>query len=411
MRTPTSNNLSEIDVTATLERFTEPVVNRLIAYYETNITPIMLWLDSDQNGYRRFIVPLAASQPILRLAILVTAAKHATFDVGVDEDLLRSTSETAVIMITQRLTQLTQQDSDTEIRYDVDAADIEAIIAAVLVLSDYSLLRSNLSVAQFHREAVRTLIRTLMCTTSAKTELFRFLKDEAAGYDVLACTSLFEADRIKDAILPDAHSSMFGHFLRIVHAVTICSLGHCNHDYDTGGGDGGGGDSDGDLKHCPSSKMELENDFEAARGSTLLLAGPILQSQSETLRHDFIRLVAAYHHAGILYAYKRLPFFQMEETAHYHYVRLFEALEHMREIRVLLSSLTWPLFIAGICSVDDTERMNMVDNWCQLLATDTRYEHYNLLRRYLRELRDNPHLEWIPLAKQYESHGHPVVAI
>lgn len=381
---------------ATLERFTEPVVRRLLDHYETTIAPMMVFLDSERNGYRRLIVPLAASQPILRLAILVVAAKHATFDAGVDEEFLRSAMEITVMMITQRVTQLTNQDPNTGSRYDVDAADIEAIIAAVLVLSDYWLLRSNLSIAQFHREALRTLIRALICTASADKELFCFLKDEAAAYDVLACTTLFQVDRIENAILPEAHASMFGDFLRIIHAITIRSLRHR--------------DAEG-LETCPNSITELENDFEAARGSTLLLAGPLIESRSETLKHDFVCLVAAYHHAGLLYAYKRLPFIEVEFNARYHYIRLFEALEHIREIRVHLSSLTWPLFIAGICSGDDAERMLKIDGWCQLLATDTRYEHYNLLREFLRELYASPQHDWIVLARRYESQGHPVVAI
>ena len=399
-----TNELSGIDITATLGRFTEPVVERLLNHYKTKITPMMVWLDSDDNGYRRLLMPLAASQPILKLAILVTAAKHATFDVGVDEDLLTSATETAVKMITQRLTQLTEQDPQAETQYQVDAADIEAVIAAVLVLSDYSLLRSNLSVAQFHREAIRTLIRTLMCSTSADTEMFIFLKDEAAGYDVIACTSLFEVDRILNAILPSAQSNVFGHILRVIHAITMCSIRHCNGDRAADGDDDG-------LKSCPTSITELENEFEAAQGSTLLLAGPIVQSQSATLRHDFVCLVAAYRHAGLLYAHKRLPFIEMEQSAKYHYVRLFDALEHIKEIRALLSSLTWPLFIAGICCGDDAERMHKVDNLCQLLAADTRYEHYNLMRTFLCELHESPHRDWILLARQYESRGHPVVAI
>lgn len=376
----------------------------------------MPWIDSPHNGYRRLILPLAESQPILRLAILATAARHAAFDTGVDEDLLRSASETAVMMITLRLTQLTMQDPGATIKYDVDPTDIQAIVAAVLVLSDYSLLRSNLYVAQFHREGIRTLLNTLVCTstTSSNTEMFVFLQDESAAYDVLACTTLFETDRVRNAVLPSAQNSIFAHFLRIIHAITMRSLrsNDDSNDHEDEGGTEGEKYDDDDLRDCPTSMTELENAFEAARGSTLLSAGRLLETTSDTFRHDFVCLVAAYHHAGLLYAHKRLPCIGMEQSARcYHLARLFDALEHIQEIRVVLSSLPWPLFIAGICSGDDVDRMQKVDNWCQLLVTDTRYEHYNLLTEFLRQLHHSPQHDWISLAKQYERQHQAIVAI
>lgn len=401
-----ANELSENTVIATLERFTAPVVKYLLQYYETEITPIMTWIDSPHNGYRRLVIPLAESHPILKLAILATAARHAAFDTAVDEDLLRSASEIAVMTITLRLTQLTEQDPDTTIQYDVDPTGIQAIIAAVLVLSDYSLLRSDLHVAQFHREGMRTLLNTLQFTVSGDTEIFDFLQDEVAAYDVLACTSLFDVAHVRNAILPSKLNSIFAQFLRIIHTITICSLQQS--DGDDYGGEGGVDN----LKDYPTSITELENDFEAARGSTLLSAGPLLETASEVLRHDFVLLVTAYHHAGILYAYKRLPCIEMEQGRfNYHFVRLFDALEHLQEIRVVLSSLTWPLFIAGICSGNDADRMQKVDRWCQLLVQDTRYEHYNLLANFLREFYHSFEQDWIVLAKQYESQHHPIVAI
>lgn len=408
-----ATELPEADVMATLERFTEPVIARLLHYYETEITPIMPWIDTPHNGYRRLILPLAESQPILKLAILATAARHATPGSSVDEDLLRSASETAVTMITLRLTQLTMQDPGTTVEYDVDPTDVQAIIAAVLVLSDYSLLRSNLYVAQFHREGIRTLLNTLVCTTNRNTELFGFLQDEAAAYDVLACTSLFEIDRVRNAVMPSAQNGIFAHFLRVIHAITMRSF---RPNANSRGPDGEGGtegeEDDADLSDCPTSMTELENAFEAARGSTLLSAGPLLETSTDTLRHDFVCLVAAYHHAGLLYAYKRLPCIVMEESARcYHLARLFDALEHIQEIRVVLSSLTWPLFIAGICCGDDADRGQKVENWCQLLATDTRYEHYNMLTEFLRQLHHSSQHDWITLAKQYERQHHPIVAI
>lgn len=362
----------------------------------------MTWIDSPLNGWRLFILPLAASQPILQLSILASAAAHAPFSTGVDEELLLSASETAVTMITSRLTQLNKQDPYDGFQYDIKSIEILAIIAAVLVLSDYALIRSDLSVAQFHREGIRTLLNTLPCTSSHETEILFFLKDEAAAYDVLACTFLFDIHRIRNAILPSTQGGVFAHFLCIIHRISIHSLQSS----------GSGRTDDCDPKECPSSITELENQFEAARGATLLSAGPLLESVSDTLKGDFIFLVAAYHHAGLLYAHKRFVSIKMEQKTHdYHLERLFYALECINDISTVLGGLTWPLFIAGICSSTVTDQMQKVDSWCQLLATHTRYEHYKQLTKFLRELHHRPQDDWIVLAKQYESQGEPIAPI
>ena len=408
----TQTDIPSPDVIATLERFTEPVVRSLISYYDTYITPLMPWIDSPHNGYRCLVLPLAESQPILKLAILATAARHAAFDTGADEALLSSASETAVAMITLRLNQLTVQDIGPKIQYDVDPEDVQAIVAAVLVLSDYSLLRCNLDIAQFHREGIRTLLSTLTCTGSRDTELLVFLQNEAAAYDVLACTTLFDIDRVRNAVSPNAHVGIFTDFLRIIHGITMRSFQRGGNGHVTDNQLGVNEADNDDLIGYRSSITELENSFEAARGSTLLSAGSLLQTATDTLRHDFVCLVAAYHHAGLLYAHKRVPGIGMKQSAQsYHLTRLFEILEDIREIQVVLSSLTWPFFIAGICSGDDVSRIQKVDDMCQLLVTDTRYEHYNLLTEFLRQLHHDPQHDWMGLAREYERQHHPIVAI
>lgn len=406
---------------AALERFTQPVVNQLLDYYDASIAPMMVWLDSDQNGYRRLVLPLAVSQPILKLAILVTAARHTPFDVGIDDETLRSASETTVMMITQCLTQLTQQDPDAA---TARSENMEAIIAAVLVLSDYSLLRSNLSVAQFHREAVRTLVRTLDHTPRADTERFAFLRDDAAGYDVLACTTLFGATHIVDALLPRTSSNMLAPLLRLIHAATVHSLGIFDREHEVGGHNRSmgyhdaapgirGSGHDGMTSRYFSSMSELENAFEAAHGLTLLSADPRIQSQPDRLRHNFVCLAAAYRHAGVLYACRRIPTLSDQENrARFHLSRLFDILQDLQDTRAILPSLTWLLFVAGICCAgQNSARMSQIVELCQLLAEDSRYEHYKVLRKFLSELHESQDNDWIRLAREYEKDGWPVVPV
>jgi hypothetical protein len=418
---PEGSELAGSDIVAALERFTPPVVNQLLDYYDTRIAPMMAWLDSDQNGYRRLVLPMAASQPILKLAILVTAAKHTPFDVGIDDETLRSASETTVMMITKCLTQLTQQEADAAIAC---SENIEVIIAAVLVLSDYSLLRSNLSVAQFHREAVRTLVRTLDYTPRAESELFAFLRDDAAGYDVLACTTLSGPTHILDALLPRTSSNMLAPLLRLIHAATVYSLGIFDREHEGGGhnpsmryhdaaAEIGGSGHDGVKTQHFSSMSELENAFEATHGTTLLSADPRIQAQPERLRYNFVCLTAAYRHAGILYACRRIPSLSDQENrARFHLSRLFDILQDLQDTGAILPSLTWLLFVAGICCAgQNSDRMSQIVRLCQLLAEDSRYEHYKVLRKFLAELHESRDNDWIRLAREFEKDGSPVVPV
>lgn len=364
-------------------------------HYATTIAPMMVWLDSEKNEYRRLIMPLAATQPVLKLAILVISAAHAPSESGVDEDLIKSACQTAIKMITERVRLLTDQSAGDDMPLDGDVEDIEAILAAALVLSNHSLLKSYLSLAQFHRQAVRVLIKTLMFTRTSRNEIFVFLKNQAAGYDVLACTTLFHVDHIQHAVLPEADRSLFGNFLRIIHAITIWPLQQVSED----------------SSFRFTSVMELENHFELARGSTLLLAGSLLESRTEIFKHDFIQLVTLYHHAGILYAYKRLDIFTFDENARYHSTKLFEALDRIKDIPIFLVNLPWPVFIAGICSWDNAERRSKISNLCQILSANTRFEHYNIIEIFLRELWESPHHDWALLARERERRGEPIVAV
>ena len=62
---------------------------------------------------------------------------------------------------------------DSHSHFDNDAGTSEAVLATTLVLSNHSLLESNPSLALFHLQAARVLIKTLTSGGTAVDKLFR----------------------------------------------------------------------------------------------------------------------------------------------------------------------------------------------------------------------------------------------
>ena len=372
----------------------QSMTKRLLQYYSTNIAPLMVWLDSDQNEYKRLVIPLAEEDTILRLAVLAISAAHMPREEGLGVALSQSIGETAILMITQRVRQMTQFHLDNP-PIDSNGGSAEGILAAMLILSNNSLLKSELSHAQSHRQAARILMESLALRRSPNDELALFLRNQLAIYDVLACTTLFNYEHIKDAILPqpDPTDVLFGDFLNILHRVTVLSL---------------------DEKE-PVSQQQLEVlevEFELASGSTLLAAGPLTHTMTRSSRQDFIRLTHAYHHAGILYAYKRLC--ASPEILHIvrdHTEKLFLVLERIEDMNSALHNLAWPLFVAGTCCYGDEKRMEMINSLCQTLSSSTRFEHYANISTFLQELWQSSNPDWTLLASQWESKGTPIIAV
>ncbi|OAP60512.1 hypothetical protein AYL99_05514 [Fonsecaea erecta] len=303
----------------------------------------------------------------------------------------QSTGEATIMMITERVRQMTVCNMlDTPI--DVNGGVTAGVLAAMLILSNHSLLRSELSHAQSHRQAARILMNSLALKRPPNDDLTIFLKNQLAIYDVLACTTLFNYEHIQGAILP--HLSQqdvpFGDFLKILHSVTVMSL----HE-----------------KHAKPAE-NLEDEFKLANGSTLLAAGTLTQTLTMPSKRDFIRLVQAYHHAGILYAYTRLS--TPDDYARamlVHTDELFSVLDQFEDINASLHNLAWPLFIAGASCWGDEKRMGIISGLCQTLSTNTRFEHYTNISIFLQELWQGSNSDWTLLARQWEEKGTPIIAV
>ncbi|ETI21503.1 hypothetical protein G647_07850 [Cladophialophora carrionii CBS 160.54] len=377
---------------ALAQQLSPSTAKHLLQYYADNIAPLMVWLDSDQNEYKRLVIPLAEKDTVLRLAVLAISAAHMPDGDGLAPGFSHATGEAAIHMITERVRHVTQRNLEDP-ETDVGGGIAAEILAAMLILSNHCLLQSASAQAHFHRRAARILIRSLELKQPSGDELTFFLKNQMAIYDVLACTTLFNYDHIQHAILPsmERQDVLFGDFLHLLHRVTLMSLD----------------------KSKPARPPEnLEEEFELSSGSTLVASGPLAQTLTRSARQDFIRLVLAYQYAGMLFACKRLSMsLENGQIVDVYTNKLFRVFDQFEDISASLHNLAWPLLIAGICCCGDEQRMNIISSFCQRLSANTRFEHYAELLTFLQELWQSGHSDWTLLAREWERKGTPVIAV
>lgn len=369
------------------------VSRQLLEFYSSDIAPLMVWLDSTQNEYKRLVIPLAETQQVLRLAIMAIAAGRAPHAFDVDDGFSRRAYENALRLITERVREMTDLEfrdhSPTDAR--TTASTNEATLAAMLILSNHSLLGAEISQAQLHRHAVRILIKAIAYTGTSDEELFDFLQNQAAIHDVLVCTTIFDPEYISQATLPiSKHGEvMFGRFLCYVHDITTLSIT--------------------DREH--PSIGELEDGFELACSSTIMAAAAVRARSGRPITDDFTRIVRIYHHAGVLFGCKRLRISNEALHEEYHTSSLFRLFDQFEDLGTSLYNLAWPILIAGICSWPNIERIRLVRFLTKVMLEKTEFWYYSRIAAFHEELWESSNPDWMRLAADWERRGLQIIAV
>lgn len=377
---------------------THELMNELLEYYAAEIAPFNVWIHSRQNGYSRLVIPLAKTQPVLRLAIMGIAAAHRPCQSAAETGFSQSACQNALSLITEEIRKMVSMNSEEiHSHFDNGAESSEAVLAATLVLSNHSLLESNPSLALFHLQAARVLIKTLTSRRTADDDLFVFLQNQVAGLDVLACTTLFNYSYIQDAVLPETGQApvLFGSYLNIIHDITVRSFQ----------------ERSDKSKGCRFSGPNLEDEFELARGASLMAAGQLTELSSSSYRRDFTRLVQSFHHAGLLYACKRIHITDADQIEKYHVSKLFRLFEQFEDIDASMGRLSWPIFIGGICSCDNNMQIRIVRDLCCRLSANSPFKYYAKILAFLEELWRSQHHDWIMIAQEWDDKGIPILAV
>jgi hypothetical protein len=353
---------------------------------------MMVWLDSDQNGYKSLVVPLAENHQVLKLAILATAAARAPSDLGIDASFSQWAHETALNLIATHVGKMADLVSGTASipTATIDGAN-EATLAAALVLSNHSLLVHDNAQFVLHRQAVRTLIGAIVSTGTSDEKLFNFLQNQAAIHDVLVSTTKLNPEHVGHSILPNEPKKvLFGEFLCLLHDLTTLSL----------------------TNGPPPTIASLEDRFELAAASTLITSATIHSPQpKQQTQNDFTRLVRIYHHAGILYACKRLHIPHATLEVDYHSRSLFRLFDQFENLASSLYNLAWPILIAGICSWPNIEKMRTVRYLTRFMLDRTEFWYYSSIAAFHEELWAGEGRDWLGLLGEWEQRGVQIIPV
>lgn len=369
-------------------------LQELVDYYDKNVAPIMVWIDTEDNLYRNHVLPLAHTNPAVRLAVAAVAAQHAAMFRG-EPDVPEDIRNEAVSMITKYVHDVTKQVANgCDIGQGLDINAAEWILASMLVLSCYEMAHSGAQAADFHRKAARSLVNTLSGTECRKSTLFISLQNMLSTYDIFANTTSFDLLSIQDAILPQHdHDSvpneavLFSDYLLLLHEVTLLSRqGHGVKD----------------------TSHDWRAEFELARGKTLMVAGRLAISSAQQ-RRDLIRLVDIHHNAALLYIARCLGHgLGLEFPAAL--LDLKRQLLALENIYQWTQNLPWPIFIAGVESYGDGESQAIVSELYKVVVEATKLKQYCQVLDFLNKFWSGNEPDWQVPAKEWEERGHRILA-
>ncbi|WAO91600.1 Zn(2)-C6 fungal-type domain-containing protein [Fusarium falciforme] len=362
--------------------------DELSRYYMDHIARLMVWIDTDKNLYRHYIIPMASESPVLRLAISAVAGLHWNAT-GLSQkiSLPESIRDEAIMGITASVKGILEQTAQLTLK------DAQWMLASMLVLSCCEMIKAGAEAADWHRRAARRLVGVINTMEWCKDRLISFLVNQLAIYDILSCTTSFDLSNVQEAILPvtSKESPLFSKILLLIHSIT---LDHRRYRQN---------------KAASKVLLTLRMDIELARGETLMVTGTLgIQDPSE--RRDFVRLVDLYCKATYLYAHRVLN--QHGITPERHILEdMFSVLDATEEPERICHNLVWPLFIMGTECHGDAERQGYITEQFEAIHRVTGFNHYQELVEFLLSVWAGESSDWQTKASERESMALRILAV
>ncbi|KAJ4253753.1 hypothetical protein NW762_010147 [Fusarium torreyae] len=372
--------------------------DKLRRYYIDNIARHMVWVDTEKNLYRDYIIELASDRPVLRLSISAAAALHwnatgnvekVPFPESFRDEAVRGIT-TSVKDILEGTTQLTLENA-------------QWILASMMVLSCCEMIKAGAEAADWHRRAARRLVGVIKTMNWCHDRMISFLINQLAIYDVLSCTTSFDLSNIQEAILPMTEEGgiLFSKLLLLIHDVTLCRERYDKPDTQ--------GDNQEHLRPRKRALLGLRESIELARGETLMVAGT-LGMQDPSDQRDFIRLADLYCKATLLFAYRVMH--RDESNCGLQLIEdMFSVLTSIERPERICHNLPWPLFIAGTECHGDPEKQKQIALHFKGVYDATGLIHYQELVEFLTLFWAGEESDWQIGAGQREAMGLRVLAV
>lgn len=374
-------------------------------YYRRNLAGLMVWLDSEENDYRKRVVPLAENQPAIGFAIMAFAAEHGAMTYPYENiaTIAESARDKCLHLVQTRAQEMTEKLAEGfELNSQSDIADAEWMLASILIVNNYENVRCRPKVAEGHRRAARTIVNLFTHSVSAQgRELFAFLRNQLAIEDVMAATTTFDEYHIKNAItpVPGSECLLFSKYLTLLHQITLQSMELTEEPHSA------------ETSEGPLTISMVQSELEQARGATLIAAGR-LGLVGSTMSRDFVRLVEIYHNAGLLYAFQCLKCahegsFDRTTTCD----KLFDQLSGFDDLNTFVQNLPWPTFIAGTTCRGNKDRQRIILSMFTVIHEATKFDYYMDAVDFLKDFWAGSNIDWRSLIRAREVSGKRILVV
>ncbi|KAH7126048.1 fungal-specific transcription factor domain-containing protein [Dactylonectria macrodidyma] len=379
----------------------------LMDYYGKSIAGLMVWFDTDQNDYRRRVLPLAKSEPGLRLAVAAISAQHgsALFPES-PPDFPQMARDACLRFIQRSAEEMTRRlSSGSVLDSGPDVVSAEWMLASILIMICFEMVQSRHEAAECHRQAARRLINIFSSTNVGSSELFGFLRNQLSIHDVLASTTSFNLQDLQMAIIPQSGpTALFSEYLSVLHRVTLQSRQTSCLTSDCGS----------PTTDEPLCAMAIRSQFEQARGATLMAAGRLHFRHSSPNR-DLVHLVETYHNAALLYSYRCIGLEKLDHTTDLERqilsARLPDQLLEFDDHKMCIQNMPWPALIAGTECHGNSENQAKVIKVFLYIYEVTRFKHYLEILEFLRNFWNGSQTDWRVLARDWEAAGRQILAV
>ncbi|KAJ6262088.1 hypothetical protein Dda_2893 [Drechslerella dactyloides] len=392
-----------------------PTVRELIAHYDQAVAPVMAWIDSPSNPWRKIMIPLAAQSPTLLLALLAVSASHLSVQSGGNHPLYSPAAsryrDSALALITSRLRIETgalgyqSPDPGHQLREKIES---DATLAAIIMLTNFEQIGGQTNAWRTHLDAARAMVKLRASASQMASQndpVSTFLFTQLHFIDVMASTTTFAgaSDAAKDFEIPmnpptSGREELFEDFLLVMHQITRWERMLSN------------------AERSPPSippPEAIQTRFESARQRTLLASAAFASVLSAEQKDDFNLLISVYHHSGLLYAWRSL--YNLPST---HILvstskrELYRSLHSIKDQKRFAVDLVYPLFILGTESVGDENTQEYVE-WRMKEAMEvTGFSNCLAALSFLNAYWTQAGVEesWVSFARRYSDQGQQFLA-
>lgn len=379
----------------------------LLGHFHLEVASRLRWIDSPDNPWRSFVIPLAEQSTCLRLSVLSLAATHlAATSAGESHrvpallQVNHNLREASLRALNEDIRSELNRDDDIS-REKLESTSLIEMLATMLVLCYGEMLIPDSTDWNLHLHACRTVVdRHNLCNwrEASQDPVTKFLIKDVVDLEAFGTFSVFTREQMLSTTV-SPQSILDGHFWTFTNL--ICEVTALERER-YGLLQDGQQPPDTDMSFW---RAKIEQAYTRASDGALSL-------QTPAERERFGAVIRAHYHASLIYGYQALaPPIEAIETISSVMTLLFHEIESItaEPMPAFCHDMFFPLFIAGTECRTDGHRQNMIETLFVQLISASGFWCNQAALRFLRAFWAKPadSESWIQYARENEHEFGP----